>query len=327
MPVVPSSNHALELMRKGDYVSALEMYQSLKKLTNSGAWDWQIRALERDLNLERSVFFNLEFGQVLRDIAGIQHIYVANLAHKVDRKRRMTAELGKVGIRLGDVSFVDAVHGATDVRALQIYEHFQVANPEHYESTGSLPATVFDHDRAHSSPSIIGYLLTQEKILLDAISNQYKRILVLDDDVFFSAQAAMLASKFFRQINDWWVVHLGASEHSPPDDAELMSKLEQAGRCGFYNSIPYVTCGSFAVAYDSAVFGKLLDLVREYVGVFDRAILSYFYKTYPTQCFALRPAACAADVSESDIREARNMNEHASRMGWDISRYDEYMAS
>lgn len=319
------ANRANGLMRDGEYASALVIYRNLKTLTNSGAWDWQIRSLETKLKLERSVFLNQELGLILKNTAGIERIYVANLAHRQDRKNRLTTELVKFGISLTDVSFIEAVHGATSPKALQLFDHFRVADPKAYESISALPNDVLVHDRAHSSAGVIGYLLTQEQIIEDAIQKEYRKILVLDDDVFFSGQAALLAHKFFNQVRDWMIVHLGASEHSPTSDELLQAALDQVKRCGYYNPIPYKTCGSFAVAYDAKVLDILLGLVRDYVGVFDRAILSYFYNNYPTQCFTLRPAACCADVSESDIREARNMNEHALRMGWDISRYREYL--
>lgn len=314
-------------MLKGDYAAALDIYRTLKRLTGGVAWDWDIRVLERRLEIERTVFFNQELGSILSDVAGIEHIYVANLIHRGDRKTRMTTELLKFGIHLADVSFIEAVHGATNAKALQLYENFRVADPRNYESISRLPIDVLNHDRAKSSVGVIGYLLSQEKIIKDALQKKYKKILIFDDDVFFSGEASALANNFFNKVKEWKIVHLGASEHSTVNDDIWQKKLDQANSCGFYNPNPYKTCGSFAVAYDSSVLEQLRILVGEYVGVFDRAILSYFYINYPGQCFALRPAVCCADVSESDIRESRHMSEHALKMGWDISRYAEYLSA
>lgn len=315
------------LLREGRYKEALSLYREIKSTTGSVAWDWNIRSLEKKLNLERTTFIKKDLCTVLAETAEIERVYVANLKHREDRRRRITMELRKFGIGPESLSVIDAVHGVNNERALQLFEHFKIADSARFESIASTPEEVLKYDRAHSTPGIIGYLLTQELIIKDAIARGYKRILILDDDVFFAENACALIDKFFSGVKNWKIVHLGASEHSPPDSKDLQERLSQAKQCGYYNPIPYKTCGSFAVAYDASVFSKLLQLIGEFVGVYDRAILSYFYKKYPTECFTLRPAACCADVSESDIQEARNMSEHAMRMGWDISRYAEYLNS
>jgi GR25 family glycosyltransferase involved in LPS biosynthesis len=329
MSLYRSSNlvkRANALILKCEYSAALDLYRILKGITGGVAWDWQIRDLEKKLKLTRTIFYNQELGIVLRDIAKISHIYVANLVLREDRRKRVLTEFFKYGILLKDVSFVDAVHGALSNEARKLFENFKISDSAKYESLSGVPVEVLEHDRANSSLGAIGYLLTQNIIITDALKNGYRRILVFDDDVFFSSQAPMLAYQFFNKVNDWMIVHLGVSEHSPATDDMWLKKLDQANRCGFYNPIPYKTCGSFAVAYDSRILEKLLKLLSEYVGIYDRATLSYFYRNYPDQCYALRPAACCADVSESDIREAREMTVHALRMGWDISRYAEYIS-
>lgn len=317
---------ANELVRFGKYSEALEIYRGLRSTTGLCSWDWNIRSLELRLGAGRTVFIQKELGSILRECAGIERIYIANLKHRTDRKRRLFTELSKFGIKSTDIELVEAVHGATTSVALELFERFKIADSSKYDSTRTVPQEVLEYDRCHSSPGVIGYLLTQELIFKDALSKGYKKILVLDDDVFFSPQACELTYRFFKQGLDWRIVHLGSSEHSSWDSNILQSKLSHATTTGYYNPIPYKTCGSFAVAYDQSVLNNLLQLITEYVGVFDRSVLSYFYNQIPEQCFTLRPAVCCADVSESDIREPRIMTDHAMRMGWDISRYMEYLA-
>lgn len=316
---------ANDLVRSGKHAEALEIYLRLKSNTGLCSWDWNIRFLQLRLKTERTVFVRKELGGILYGCAGIEHIYVANLKHRTDRKRRIVTELAKFGINSVDIEIVEAVYGATNSAALELFEHFKIADSSKYDSTRTVPQQVLEYDRFYSSPGVIGYLLTQELIFKDALSKGYKKILVLDDDVFFSPQACELTYRFFKRELDWRIVHLGSSEHSPLDSEILQCKLSQAATTGYYNPIPYKTCGSFAVAYDYSILNKLLQLVTEYAGVFDRSILSYFYNQIPNLCFTLRPAACCADVTESDIRDPRTMTDHASRMGWDISRYSEYL--
>lgn len=318
---------ANEFLRSGKYAEALEAYRKLRSATGLCSWDWNIRSLELRLGSDRTAFIYKELGTILREYAGIERIYVANLRHRTDRKRRMVTELAKFGVNSAEIEIVEAVNGATNCSALELFEHFKAADSSKYDSTRTVPQQVLEYDRSNSSVGVIGYLLTQELIFKDAISKGYKKILVLDDDVFFSPQACKLTYLFFKQVSDWRIVNLGSSEHSPINSDVLQGKLNQAALTGYYNPIPYQTCGSFAVAYNRSVFNKLLHLIAEYVGVFDRPILSYFYTQIPDLCFTLRPAACCADVTESDICEPRSMTDHASRMGWDISRYAEYLAS
>lgn len=316
---------ANKLMRSGDHSEALNAYRSLKVSTGLSSWDWNIRTLEVRLETDRTVFLRKEFGDILRGRAGIERIYIANLRHRNDRKRRVILELAKFGISPADFDIIEAVNGFRDSSALELFERFKNADAAKYESLRTAPQQALEYDRSHSSPGVIGYLLTQELIIKDALSKNYRKILVLDDDVFFSSQACELTYRFFKQGLDWRIVHLGSSEHSPRDSHIFQTKLDQAASTGYYNPIPYNTCGSFAVAYDKAVLEKLLQLVTEYVGVFDRSVLSYFYTQMPGLCFTLRPAACCADVADSDIREPRIMTDNAARMGWDISRYAEYL--
>lgn len=316
---------ANQFVRVGNYSEALEAYRNLRSATGLSSWDWNIRSLELRLGADRTVFLHKDLGNILRECAGIERIYVANLKHRTDRKRRVVTELARFGVSAADIEIVEAVNGARDCTALDLFERFKTADSSKHESTRTVPQEVIEHDRSHSSPGVIGYLLTQELILKDALSKGYEKILVLDDDVFFSSQASELTYRFFNQGLDWRIVHLGSSEHCPKDSDVLQRKLSQAANTGYYNPIPYRTCGSFAVAYDRSVLTTLLQLVTEFVGVFDRSVLSYFYTQMPDLCFTLRPAACCADVTDSDIRDPRIMTDHALRMGWDISRYAEYL--
>lgn len=316
---------ANQFVRVGNYSEALEAYRNLRSATGLSSWDWNIRSLELRLGADRTVFLHKDLGNILRECAGIERIYVANLKHRTDRKRRVVTELARFGVSAADIEIVEAVNGARDCTALDLFERFKTADSSKHESTRTVPQEVIEYDRTHSSPGVIGYLLTQELILKDALSKGYEKILVLDDDVFFSSQACELTYRFFKQGLDWRIVHLGSSEHCPKDSDVLQRKLSQAANTGYYNPIPYRTCGSFAVAYDRSVFTTLLQLVTEFVGVFDRSVLSYFYTQMPDLCFTLRPAACCADVTDSDILDPRIMTDHALRMGWDISRYAEYL--
>ena len=66
------------------------------------------------------------------------------------------------------------------------------------------------------------------------------------------------------------------------------------------------------------VISKALDMSSP----FDKEPLSKVMKKYPDHCFVAFPNLVIADVSKSNIRESRNMAEHAEKMKWDLSFYE-----
>lgn len=318
------SKTSAELYKLGQHKDALDGYYKLKNLTSSNAWDWNIRDLEIKLELKRSTFFNKELGKFLINIAKIDRIYILNLSHRTDRKKRTQIELSKFGINDDIVSYIDSVNGYTSELAADLYTKFQIANPVNFLTLKDVPHDVVEYDQTHVTKGDIGYLLTQEIVFNDVLNNNYKRFLVFDDDFFFTAKATSIVYNFFCNCSEWQIVNFGASEHSSRTSAEYEYLIKFSGKKNFYHPIPYKTCGSFAIAYDSIIVPEILSLLVEYVGIYDRTILGHFYRTKPEMCFTIKPEACCANVTESDIREPRNMHLHAEKMGWDISRFNEY---
>jgi hypothetical protein len=306
-----------ELYSNGQFIEALNLYRSLKFETKLSAWDWHIASIEKKMNLERGTYCSFELGSILKTVAGIEKIYVGNLRHRSDRRRRLIMEFSRHGIKNDYYDIFESVHGASDPKALDLFNFFKSADKSLYKSISSVSGDILEADRLNSTPGVIGYLLTQEKIINHAMQNAYKKILVCDDDIFFSDQACHIVNKFFSNIKKWKIVLLGSSEYSPRKDIKINE--------GYYIPIPFRTCGSFAVMYHHSILEELKSLICEYVGVFDRSILSYFYERYKGECFSLTPPACFADVSDSDIRGNRDMELHAADMRWNIgNRYKDY---
>ena len=161
---------ANQFVRAGKYSEALEAYRNLRSATGLSSWDWNIRSLELRLGAGRTVFLHKDLGIILRECAGIERIYIANLKHRTDRKRRIVTELAKFGVSSADIEIVEAVNGATNCAALDLFDRFKTADFSKYDSTRTVPQRVLEYDRFHSTPGVIGYLLTQELIIKDALS-------------------------------------------------------------------------------------------------------------------------------------------------------------
>jgi len=319
------TRQAAQLFETGDYSAALEKYLQLKHLTNLAAWDYQIVYIQRRLSSETPAAPSLEqFSTILKSGLGIEHVYVLNLPHRADRKARAVREMAQLGFQAHEIEFVTGVYGDQDEKAQWLTNHFKTT---HFDSSifgFSIPDEILAHDKTHATPGVFGYILSQSRILHDARRRGYKRFLVFDDDVFFSANAAFILNRFVRAANNWKLLLLGASNYFLGDEVASARLATEGAERGFYHPIPLVTCGSFAVCYDVSVLPSLLELVDSHFGYFDRHILACLYKKYHGHCYALWPPACGADITESDIRGSRDIFTHAEIMGWDASRFHVY---
>jgi hypothetical protein len=55
---------------------------------------------------------------------------------------------------------------------------------------------------------------------------------------------------------------------------------------------------------------------------FDSGALRKAAKTFPEECFVLKPNLVIADVTDSDIRTSRKQRDFARIAGWDLDMYD-----
>ena len=108
------------------------------------------------------------------------HIYLINLDRRTDRYADCLTEFEKLGITVERVSAIDGS---------PIFKHGLNVNAGNY-----------------------GLLLTQKKILQDAIDNNYKNFLMLEDDVIFIDGTT---DYFFNKIEalpeDWDFLYLGGN--------------------------------------------------------------------------------------------------------------------
>jgi len=108
-------------------------------------------------------------------------IYCINLKHRTDRRERAQKQFDQYKL---DVEFVEAYNGNN------YRNDFPISNGN------------------------FGLILTVEKILKDAMANDYNRILILEDDVEISEEI----TKFHEQITDlpldWTLLYFGANHNT-----------------------------------------------------------------------------------------------------------------
>lgn len=166
------------------------------------------------------------------------------------------------------------------------------------------------------SPGAWGYLETWKRILEEAIKNNYKNILVFDDDVVFHKNFELKAQEYFKKIkwDTWKIIYFGASEYGWRFNVNTAKKnlFYRPGRG---------TDGSFAVAVNHTVFDDLLKKVNKFNIAFDSGPLRETCIKYQNDCYVSYPNIIFADVSKSSINDDRDLFEHSKRMNWNLSNF------
>jgi len=245
-------------------------------------------------------------------------IYLLNLKNRSEKRLKSILQLEKTGI---NAWIVDGIDG------------YQQPHKEEYEQYYNLP--LYEKD-AHplefrlkrkciSSPGAWGVLKSKKMIFLDAHKNQYRRILILQDDLIFIKDFHSRFSSFINNIDDdWKIIALGATQHKW-DIPDYLSYQDQAIKDydphqKFY--YPLITDGAFALGYDSSVFPLIIHEIDKMNCSFDSGAVRAVYAAYPGKCFVCQPNLIIADVSTSDIRSGRNQAEFSAKIKWDLSLYD-----
>lgn len=172
--------------------------------------------------------------------------------------------------------------------------------------------------KAHTKkpqPGSVGFAQTLLKILKISMDLRYKRILILQDDVVFHKQFSELFPIVIKQIpEDWKLLYLGATQHiwSPIIEKQISTNP-------FYQAKN--TAGAFAFGIDGSIFEELLNNIIKLCAPVDDKILTLIQDKYP--CPVLYPNLIAADLSSSDIREARDQKiVGQDHFRWTLTNYD-----
>ena len=155
----------------------------------------------------------------------------------------------------------------------------------------------------------IGCTLSHYQIIKNAKENNYKRILIFEDDVLFIDDFHLLFRDKISKLENWKLFYLGGSQW-------------QWGDIEFINGFYYTnhTDGTFAYAVDESIYDEILSTIR----INDKPIdfkLWDIQKKFDKQCYTSFPNLVISDVSSSDIRESREIIAHGERMRWDLTKY------
>ena len=239
-------------------------------------------------------------------------IYVINLKKDYIKRKAMEVQLNKLQI---EFCFFDAIDGKMSPYK-EIYENYLI-KPINFKGSHYLEKSL--NKKVLGSYGSLGILKTMEKIYEDALLNNYKKILTLQDDAVFDNDFNSKFEEYIKDIpNDWKILSLGVSQH-------IWSPVEFIKDKNFYKT-PYHTDGAFAIGFDSTIFKRMLNEIREFNCNYDSGPIRNIYKEYPKDCYTLYPNLVIARLSNSRTQQDRNMIEYGKKFKWKLDNfnYDEY---
>ena len=218
------------------------------------------------------------------------NIYLINLESRKDRLLNMLALINKYNLK---IEIIKAINGKEEPYL-----------SEYYEKEINLKKGEY------------GYLLTIQKILEDAKNNNYKKILILDDDIYISKYFYNFEYYTKYLCKDWDFLYLGSSQHYWKEDYNI----KYTNYKFLYH--PLRSSGSFSLGIDHKVFDELLNNIKKYDSPFDsNPIHDIINKNYK-KSFAIYPNLFIANVENSDIRDSRDIIQFSKKVKWDLKQYD-----
>lgn len=224
----------------------------------------------------------------------VDKIYVINLDERQDRLIKILQDFNKYNIT--NFKRIGGVNGY---------------KPEYINIWKQL---FIKSNKKINSPGVLGYLLSMKKVLLDAISNKYNKILIFDDDIIFHKNIIdILRNTIFP---NYYLLYLGCSQ--------LKNWNKVTIKDGFYKP-KSTNDGSFAIMIDNIIFNELINLINTSLLPFDTGPLRHIQNKYPDYCWVMYPNIIIADVRNSDIRNEggkKYMFDFAKKTRWELTYYD-----
>ena len=195
-------------------------------------------------------------------------VYYINLDRRPDRRMHMEGQLSK--LKLGSARVV-----AQDGNTLEWHQNLGIASK--YWNKGAL-----------------GYCLSYQNAIVDALKNGHQRILVMDDDAVLSDNFLEVLDQSFQTLpDDWHMLYLAANHNkeSMPTATERVSEhlFRLKG-----------SVGSHAIIINRPAFETILNFASSPYGPLD-VFLSVYQQLCP--CYITYPGLATQMPGRSDIIE------------------------
>ena len=174
--------------------------------------------------------------------------------------------------------------------------------------------------KAIQSPGAYGYALSYISILKEAISRNYQRILIFDDDIILHKSFNSEFEKHFGSLPvDWKLIMLGAMQHNW--DPWITRYSDLLYHC--HGS----SVASHAVGIDRKMFLPLLWYAQKLDLPVDEGAVFHVQNVYSRKCFVFLPNIAIQDMGESDISSSAMKQQDTERwmnlFRWNPEDYDQ----
>lgn len=155
-----------------------------------------------------------------------------------------------------------------------------------------------------------GHIHSIINIIKDAIKKKYKKILILEPDIYFIYFFEDKVKKYLKL--DYKLLYLGASQQRWGDVDDYCPDKTSLG---YYH--PYTTYGTFALGLDSSIFDKYL-IELEMMNRQSDVCLVPIQNEYRDQCYVTYPNLISCDVTKSNTSLiTKNQSMINDRFRWD----------
>lgn len=247
------------------------------------------------------------------------HIYILNL--KADRKKYIKTQkiLSKFNI---EAEKFEAVNGNVFKKEFEKRKKIWLRNPENiklYNYGGSL----------YRSLGAYGCSLSHIKILEDAKKKEYKRILILEDDIMLHKKFNIMFNNYYKKIKNknWKFLMLGSSMPSNINSVWnesknivnflsiifrerkksfnlLKNKIFKIKKC--YIPINEQCYGSFALGIDHSIFDDLIKEYKNFEKPNDGCNIKVTLEKYKNLSYVFKPDLIIADLENTKTYKSRS---------------------
>jgi GR25 family glycosyltransferase involved in LPS biosynthesis len=222
-------------------------------------------------------------------------IFIINLKRRTDRKEKMIKRMNKTGIT--NYEFVEAINGYEEPYLSMYHKKYRT-------------------NMFFENPGAFGILLSALKVLVWSVKQNYKKILILEDDAVFHLNFKETFQENIKKIpSTWKLLYFGTSMH----------KWRLKERCTYEDG--YLTAegsipGAFAIGIDSSIFLDLIKYILEARKAWDIDPLKQINIKYHSDVYVFNPYLIVCETIDSDIRKSKHLNEKVRSSKWDLSLYD-----
>lgn len=231
-------------------------------------------------------------------------VLVINLKSRQQRFNKTDAYLKKHNI---EYEVVEGIDGAKDDKALSIYD--KVKNN---------PLRDFEENKKRKvvTPGKIGCLMSHIKCYQMIKDNGWDRTLIFEDDIVFCKDFDKRIQILDHIPDDWKLIYLGASDYRYRFNRERSINNK---KWPYYYG--YGAAGRFAYGIKQIIIDDILSLYQD-ESQWDIPGDVILKQMQSRKSLFFYPNIVIADVRTSDLRESRDMNEHAEKLGWKLSMFD-----